>query len=93
MDRTPERQPRQQEPHSPGPDRGIQRRQPNAPRRRRQRRSEGDDNDATRRARQQRQQQFNRDIDDAGQKGQTGGDIVSSDPTVEPLMSVPELKL
>ena len=72
MDRTPERQPRQQEPHSPGPDRGIQRRQPNAPRRRRQRRSEGDDNDATRRARQQRQQQFNRDIDDAGQKGQTG---------------------
>ena len=87
---TPERQPRQQEPQSPGPDQGIQRRQPNAPRSQRRRRSERNDDETRRR---ERQEPINTDIDDAGRRGQTGGDIVSKHPTVEPLMSVPELKL
>jgi hypothetical protein len=101
--RTPEQRPIGVAPGTP-PDQGIQEQQaPNAPARRRRqatgsrgfrrRLNLGGDEDEDEERRRERQQQFNRDMDDAGLKGQTGGDIVSRDPTVPPLMNVPELKL
>ena len=96
--RTPEQRPIGVAPGTP-PDQGIQEQQaPHAPARRRrqatgsrgvQRRLNLRDNER----RRERQQQFGRDIDEAAQEGQRRGDIVSSEPTTQALMNVPELKL
>ena len=93
---TPERRPRQrqreEEQGSPPPDQGAQPQLPNAPGRRRgQATRSRDDADAARR-RRRRQQQFDNDIDEAAREdARTRGG--NSDPTVEPLMNIPELKL
>lgn len=101
---TPRQEPRQTgeaqtgEAHSPGPDQRTHPQAPHAPARRRrqatgsrgvQRRLNLRDNER----RRERQQQFGRDIDEAAQEGQRRGDIVSSEPTTQALMNVPELKL
>ena len=102
--RTPEQRPIGVAPGTP-PDQGIQEQQaPNAPARRRRQTTgsrgvrrrlnlggDGDISDNERR--RERQQQLDRDIDEAAQEGQRRGDIVSSEPTTQALMNVPELKL
>ena len=95
--RTPEQTPIGVAPGTP-PDQGTEPQEPNAPGRRRrqatgsrrlQRSLNLDENER----RRERQQQFGRDIDEAAQEGQRRGDIVSSEPTTQALMNVPELKL
>ena len=101
--RTPEQRPIGVAPGTP-PDQRTQPQLPNAPPRRRRQATgsrgvrrrlnlggDGDISDNERR--RERQQQLDRDIDEAAQEGQRRGDIVSSEPTTQALMNVPELKL
>ena len=87
--RTPEQRPRGIAPGTPQGQR-TRAQATNAPRRPGRRLNLDDENED---ARRRRQQQFNRRLDDEAQEGQRRGDIVSSEPTVQPLMNVPELKL